>query len=42
MTFIKAGTLDDTSSLAPTVHLWTQSAQDWMILPEAGAKVPRQ
>ena len=42
MTFIKAGTLDDTSGLAPTVHLWTQSAQDWMILPEAGAKVPRQ
>jgi hypothetical protein len=42
MTFIKAGTLDDTSGLAPAVHLWTQSAQDWMVLPEAGAKVPRQ
>lgn len=42
LTFIKAGTLDDTSGLAPATHLWTQSAQDWMVLPENGAKVPRQ
>lgn len=42
MTFIKAGTLDDTSGLSPAVHLWTQSAQDWMVLPEAGARVERQ
>jgi hypothetical protein len=42
MTFLKAGTLDDASGLSPEVHLWTQSAQDWMVLPEAGAKLPRQ
>ncbi|MCZ8173525.1 MAG: GFA family protein [Novosphingobium sp.] len=42
MTFIKAGTLDDTSGLVPSVHLWTESAQDWMALPEAGARMPRQ
>ena len=27
---IKAGSLDDTSSLAPTHHLWTRSAQPWV------------
>ena len=27
---IKAGSLDDASSLAPTCHLWTRSAQPWV------------
>lgn len=27
---IKAGSLDDTSSLTPTCHLWTRSAQPWV------------
>lgn len=27
--FIKAGTLDDTSSLKPAFHCYTKSAQDW-------------
>ncbi|MDE2597140.1 MAG: GFA family protein [Sphingomonadales bacterium] len=31
--FFKAGTLDDTADLAPTVHYWTQSAQRWFALP---------
>ena len=26
---VKAGSLDDTSALAPTSHLWTKSAQPW-------------
>lgn len=30
MTFIKAGTLDDTSVLNPSVHFWTGSKQDWV------------
>lgn len=42
MAFIKAGTLDDTSGLEPTVHLWTQSAQEWMVLPESGTRIDRQ
>lgn len=42
LTFIKAGTLDDPSGLAPTAHLWTASAQDWMVLPETGVKLERQ
>ena len=27
---IKAGTLDDTSRIAPTCHLWTKRAQPWL------------
>ena len=27
---VKAGSLDDTSGLAPTCHLWTRRAQPWM------------
>ena len=27
---IKAGSLDDTSILTPTCHLWTRSAQPWV------------
>ena len=33
---IKPGTLDDTSWLAPAAHLWTQSAQPWVPLPDDG------
>lgn len=32
--FFKAGTLDRTTDLAPTVHYWTSSAQPWFTLPE--------
>lgn len=32
--FIRAGTLDDTSRLRPTVHFWTRSAQPWIVLPK--------
>jgi hypothetical protein len=39
---IKAGTLDDRSGLNPQMHYWTNSAQDWMLLPEGGVKLPTQ
>ena len=32
--FFKAGTLDETTDLAPTVHYWTGSAQGWFALPD--------
>lgn len=32
--FIKAGTLDDTSALMPSLHFWTKSAQGWFVFPE--------
>lgn len=31
--FFKAGTLDKTGDLAPTVHYWTRSAQHWFEIP---------
>lgn len=30
VTYVKAGTLDDISALAPNVHVWTASAQKWV------------
>ncbi|WP_128893333.1 GFA family protein [Erythrobacter sp. HKB08] len=35
MVFIKAGTLDDTSGIAPAVHIWTKSKQEWLDLGDA-------
>jgi len=31
---VRAGTLDDTSWLKPTAHIWTRSKQPWITLPE--------
>jgi hypothetical protein len=31
---VRAGTLDDTSWLQPTVHFWTRSKQPWIVLPD--------
>jgi len=42
MIFIKAGTLDQTKDLDPTVHFWTSSVQDWVIIPEGGTVLPEQ
>jgi hypothetical protein len=33
-TRVRGGTLDDTSWLRPTVHFWTRSAQNWIVLPD--------
>lgn len=34
LAFVKAGTLDDTSALAPQVNIWCKSAQDWVVIDE--------
>ena len=31
---VKPGTLDDTSGLTPTLHVWTASKQPWVTIPE--------
>jgi len=31
---VKPGTLDDTSWLAPKMHVWTRSKQRWVSIPE--------
>lgn len=33
---VRAGSLDDTSWLLPTLHLWTRSKQPWVTLPPGG------
>lgn len=40
--FVKAGSLDDHSGLAPSLHFWTKSAQDWFVFPEAGTRLETQ
>lgn len=35
---LQAGTLDDTSTVRPEVHIWTQNKQPWFSLP---ARVPQ-
>ena len=30
---VRAGSLDDTSWLRPTAHIWTRSKQPWVMLP---------
>jgi hypothetical protein len=39
---VRAGTLDDTSWLRPTRHIWTRSKQPWITLPEADAVFEKQ
>jgi hypothetical protein len=39
---VRAGTLDDTSWLRPTAHLWTRSAQPWVVLPEEDQRFETQ
>ena len=34
MVFVKAGTLDDTSIVDPKVHVWCDSKQSWVAIPE--------
>lgn len=39
--FVKAGTLDDTSSLAPQAHFWCDSAQPWVQIDPAIPQTPK-
>jgi hypothetical protein len=33
--FVRGGTLDDASAMAPDVHIYTRSKLDWVALPES-------
>lgn len=39
---IKPGTLDDTSWVVPTVHVWLKSAQPWVQIPDETLKFEEQ
>jgi len=36
--FIKAGTLDDATWLAPTMHIWTAEKLPWVAIPEGATQ----
>jgi hypothetical protein len=38
---ILGGTLDDTSWLRPTIHVWTRSAQPWVVLSDGSTVYER-
>lgn len=40
--FFKAGTLDLTADLAPATHVWTKSAQNWMVFADGAVTLPEQ
>ena len=39
---VRGGTLDDTSWLRPTAHIWTRSKQPWLALPEGDGNFETQ
>jgi hypothetical protein len=39
---VRGGTLDDTSWLRPTAHIWTRSKQPWLPIPEEDRKFETQ
>lgn len=40
--FIKAGTLDEATDLAPTLHYRAASAQHWFVFPDGDERLDRQ
>lgn len=38
LAYVRMGTLEDTSTVAPDVHIFTSTKQPWVVLPE-GARV---
>lgn len=38
--FLRAGTLDDTTELEPDIHIFTDSKQPWVQIPEGALAVP--
>jgi hypothetical protein len=39
---VRGGTLDDTSWLRPTAHIWTRSKQPWLKIPEGDRRFETQ
>ncbi|GAB3028478.1 GFA family protein [Oleiagrimonas citrea] len=40
MAFVRVGTLDDPDRLPPDIHIFTESKQPWVVLPEGTPAVP--
>ena len=41
LTFLKAGTLDDSSWVKPDVHVWCSEKQPWVMIEQGVAQTPR-
>jgi hypothetical protein len=39
--FVRVGTLDDPDALPPDIHIFTESRQPWLVLPEGRPAVPQ-
>lgn len=39
---LRAGTLDNSSTLVPFAHFWVQSKQPWVVIPEGVTALPTQ
>jgi hypothetical protein len=42
MKTLRAGTLDDSAVFSPDVHIWTQSKQPWIRLPDGAQALAKQ
>jgi hypothetical protein len=42
MVTIRAGTLDDSKQVVPKFHLWTNSKQYWIVIPESAVALEEQ
>ena len=38
--FVRAGTLDDPARVTPDIHIFTESKQPWVIIPDGAKSVP--
>lgn len=39
--FVRVGTLDEPNALPPDIHIFTESKQDWVVIPEGDLVVER-
>jgi hypothetical protein len=41
VSFVRVGTLDEPDKISPDIHIFTESKQPWVVIPEAHACVER-
>jgi hypothetical protein len=41
VSFVRVGTLDDPDQFAPDVHIYTESKQPWVVIPEGARAFPQ-
>jgi len=41
VSFVRVGTLDEPDKISPDIHIFTESKQPWVVIPEEHASVER-